>query len=153
MLKSPRGFPKQLFFVGNISILWGLGPRGVQHGVNLSYGFLLPFFGALLKLLILFPWSDRRLTHGDSQNYNATKYFRSLQMFSILLLKLYPQKYFTYHYQCWATKLCHLNKSPYPFILWAKSKKPNKFIIKPATRHPLQSPLLHDIHYKSRRNT
>ena len=41
----------------------------------------------------------------------------------------YPTCAFSYHYQKWATKLCHLYKSPNSFTLWAKPKKPNKTLL------------------------
>ena len=58
----------------------------------------------------------------------------------ILLPNLGSHKYFPYKphklfwYQNWATKLCHLYKSPNSFTLWAKPKKSNKTL--------LQNPLL-----------
>ena len=80
---------------------------------------------------------------------------------SHILPNLSLHKYFSYHYQNWATKLYCLYINSNLFILWGKHKKPNKTLLKGrcymaplkpvATQHPkvhcyvtlLQSPLLH----------
>ena len=51
------------------------------------------------------------------------------QIFAILA-NLSLHKYFSYYYQNWAIKFCHLYKSPNSFTLWAKPKKPNKTHLK-----------------------
>ena len=81
---------------------------------------------------------------------------------SHILPNLSLHKYFSYHYQNWATKLYCLYINSNLFILWAKHKKPNKTLLKArcymaplkpvATQYPkvrcyitlLQSPLLHN---------
>ena len=71
-----------------------------------------------------------------------------------------PHKYFSYYYPNWAlTNISHIITKIRPqnytisikgqtYLSLAKPKKPSKFITKPiATRHTLQSPLLHDTDY------
>ena len=42
-----------------------------------------------------------------------------------------PHKYFSYHYQIWATKIYYLYKSPNLFFLWEKPQKTDTHLLKP----------------------
>ena len=111
-------------------------------------GLLRYNFSHMSHVSISFAHSPKN-THISPKNYFGPSQIFNIgptQIFLILLPKLGPHKYFSYHYQDWATKLYHLYERPYSFILWAKPKKPNKFIT--TTWHSLQNSLLDGTYYK-----
>ena len=81
-----------------------------------------------LGLSQIFPILLPNLSSTNISHTSPINYFGPSQIFFILP-SLGPHKYLSYHYQNWATKLCHLYKSPNSFTLWANPKKPNKTLL------------------------
>ena len=141
----------------------------------MAWVYDLIFFYSACSLIFMLKWcwgtdfqALNSLAYSQKYPYKPINYFGPPQIFptnypniSHILPNLSLHKYFSYHYQNWATKLYCLYINSNLFILWAKHKKPNKTLLKGrcymaplkpvATQHPkvhcymtlLQSPLLH----------